>query len=203
MKVLCAFGEYNYGEKVRGHSYEHSNFIPGLKYLGHDVVFFDILGRNKYSSFTELNYEFIKTVIEEKPQLILFSLMWYEIWGETIELIKKYCNVVTINWCADDSWKYKEFTRLNAKYFDYCMSTYDEIYSLAEKDNITNIYLSQWAANPYDLNKPIPGTECKYQVSFVGAAYGNRPKIVAELRKKGVDVKCFGYGWRYGQQWHD
>ncbi len=38
----------------------------------------------------------------------------------------------------------------------------------------------------------------EYDVSFVGAAYGWRPKLVAGLRRRGIDVACFGKGWPHG-----
>ena len=198
MKILCVFGEYNYGDIKRGNSYEFSNFLPGLRKLGHEVSFFDSLGRDNFSNFIELNQALINRVNNENPDIIFFSLMWYEIWVETIELLKKYCDVVTINWATDDSWKYNEFTRLNARYFDMVASTYDKVKILSEKDGIDNIKLTQWAANPYELTSPLPANKCKYDVTFVGSAYGKRPAVIEKLKKYGINVECFGYGWPNG-----
>ncbi len=38
----------------------------------------------------------------------------------------------------------------------------------------------------------------KYDVSFVGACYGWRPKLVEGLRRHGINVICFGKGWANG-----
>jgi spore maturation protein CgeB len=38
----------------------------------------------------------------------------------------------------------------------------------------------------------------KYDVSFVGAAYGWRPKLIDGLRRRGIEVACFGRGWSNG-----
>jgi hypothetical protein len=38
----------------------------------------------------------------------------------------------------------------------------------------------------------------EYDVSFVGAAYGWRPRLIEGLRKLGVPVTCFGKGWPNG-----
>jgi hypothetical protein len=38
----------------------------------------------------------------------------------------------------------------------------------------------------------------EYDVSFVGAAYGWRPKLIEGLRRRGIDVACFGKGWPNG-----
>lgn len=48
---------------------------------------------------------------------------------------------------------------------------------------------------PRDLPKDLP-------VSFVGAAYGFRRSFVDELKRYGVDVRCFGSGWP-GASWVD
>jgi hypothetical protein len=37
-----------------------------------------------------------------------------------------------------------------------------------------------------------------YDVSFVGAAYGWRPKLIEGLRRRGIEVECFGKGWPNG-----
>ena len=38
----------------------------------------------------------------------------------------------------------------------------------------------------------------QYDVSFVGARYGWRPTLIRELRRRGVEVECFGKGWPNG-----
>jgi hypothetical protein len=38
----------------------------------------------------------------------------------------------------------------------------------------------------------------EYDVSFVGACYGWRPTLVDGLRRRGIDVTCFGRGWPNG-----
>ena len=70
MKILCVFGEYNYGDIKRGNSYEFSNFLPGLRKLGHEVSFFDSLGRDNFSNFIELNQALINRVNNENPDII-------------------------------------------------------------------------------------------------------------------------------------
>jgi spore maturation protein CgeB len=52
------------------------------------------------------------------------------------------------------------------------------------------------AAHP-DVHKPYD-TPFDFDVSFVGACYGWRPKFIGRLRKMGVKVECFGRGWPNG-----
>jgi spore maturation protein CgeB len=60
------------------------------------------------------------------------------------------------------------------------------------------VVLTQWAANPEKLACPIPAAQCRWPVTFLGMAYGNRPKWIARLKQRGIDVNCFGYGWENG-----
>ena len=68
----------------------------------------------------------------------------------------------------------------------------------AEKLGINNIVVSQWAAATSRLAEPLPSQACAYDVSFVGAAYGNRRAQVKEMARRGIDVTCFGHGWERG-----
>lgn len=52
------------------------------------------------------------------------------------------------------------------------------------------------AAHP-DVHKPYP-EELEFDVSFVGARYGWRPRFVERLQKEGINVVPFGYGWPRG-----
>jgi len=45
---------------------------------------------------------------------------------------------------------------------------------------------------PYDL-------KFAYDVSFVGACYGWRPKFIKKLQQSGINVECFGPGWPNGK----
>ena len=62
----------------------------------------------------------------------------------------------------------------------------------------TNVLLTQWAASSESLKPPLPARECRYGVTFVGAAHGTRRKRVEELRAWGVEVQCFGHDWEGG-----
>jgi len=48
-----------------------------------------------------------------------------------------------------------------------------------------------------DIHTPQPGG-FEYDVSFVGAKYGWRPRFIAALEKRGVKIDCFGKGWPAG-----
>jgi len=198
MKVLCAFGKYAYGDRARGISYEYANFLPAIERLGCEIVFMDIWDKRQYSNFSNLNHSFISTVEKEKPDIIFCVLMGYELWLETLDLVKKYHNAVLINWSTDDSWKYEQFSRFVSPAFDLYVTTYKSAIAKAQRDGFDNFVLSQWAANGERLLEPKTANACKYKITFIGAAYGNRRKWIVSLKKRGLEVDCFGYGWEHG-----
>lgn len=198
MKILCAFGRHNYGNPARGEGYEYSNFIPALRHLGHDVVHFETWRRDGYRNFAELNVNFLKTVERENPDLILCVLMHYELWLETLETVRRYCSAVIVNWSTDDSWRYAQFSRFVAPVFDLYATTCPAALEKSRQDDLSNFMLTQWAADAGRLVEPLPARQCRYEASFVGTAYGNRPKWIAELKQRGIGVVCFGHGWPNG-----
>lgn len=197
MKILCVFGRHNYGDPVRGEGCEFTNFLPALKRLGHEVAFFESLAREPYQSFGDLNRRLLKEVERFRPEVLFCVLMQYEVWLETLRVIRN-SGVVVVNWSTDDSWKYRMFSRFVAPELDLSVTTYPGALSWYHRDGIPSVHLSQWAANAEWLAPPIPAVNCRYQVTFVGSAYGKRPEVVEALRRNGIEVTCFGQGWPAG-----
>jgi hypothetical protein len=52
------------------------------------------------------------------------------------------------------------------------------------------------AAHP-DIHRPCD-VLFEFDVSFVGACYGWRPRFIQRLRRRGIKVECFGKGWPNG-----
>jgi spore maturation protein CgeB len=197
MRILCVFGRHNYGDPARGDGYEFTNFLPALKQLGHEVAFFDSLAREPYQSFSDLNRRLLKEVVRFRPEILFCVLMQYEVWIETLRMVRN-SGVIVLNWATDDSWKYQMFSRFVAPELDLSITTYPGALSWYRRDGIPSVHLSQWAANADWLAPPLPADRCRYQVTFVGSAYGKRPGIIESLCRSGIEVTCFGQGWPAG-----
>ena len=197
MNILCVLGEHAYGDPGRGEGYEFVNFLPAFRRLGHRVSLFESFSREPYADFAMLNRALLRRVEETTPDVVFCVLMQYEVWTETLHMIRN-CGPALVNWATDDSWKYRMFTRLIASEFDLLVTTYPDILPRYRRDGIHHVHLSQWAANADRLLPPLPAADCRYEVSFVGAAYGHRRLMIESLRREGVDVTCFGYGWPAG-----
>lgn len=197
MKILCVFGQYQYGTKSRGVSTEYFSFLPAFQNLGHEVIFFDSWDRTLYNDFIELNTALIETVKKRTPDIIFSVQLGYEIWLETWEHIRTNFHCKTINWCTDDSWKYKEHSKFIANHFDLMVTTYEEFLPLYAQQG-ANAILSGWGCPVQWLKEPKKAQDCKYKVTFVGAAHGDRKEKIKKLKEYGADVQCFGYGWENG-----
>lgn len=197
MNILCVFGQHAYGDSARGEGYEYVNFLPALRRLGHQVRFFESFSREPYTDFAALNRALLRMVEETSPDIVFCVLMQYEVWIETMRLIRR-SGALLVNWSTDDSWKYPMLSRLVGAEFDLFVTTYPHMVDRYRGDGIASVYLSQWAANAEALVPPIPAKDCRYPISFVGASYGHRQIMVDTLRKQGIDVACFGHGWPAG-----
>lgn len=198
VRILCVFGRQGYGNVARGEGYEHRNFVPALRKMGYDVHVFDIWDRGLHENFCDLNTSFVNSVCALKPDLILCALMTYELWTETLDLVRDHSDAVIINWGTDDSWKYEQFSRFIGRHVDCYATTSRDAYRKAGVDGLNNFVLSQWAANSRDLTKPKSARSCRFPVTFIGSAYGNRRRWIEALGKCGIQVSCFGYGWPGG-----
>jgi len=198
VKILCVFGEHQYGKPSLGVGTEFAAFIPALRKLGHDVVHFESWNRARYKDFADLNRALLAAVDRERPQVLFASHQLYEIWTETLAALKARNDLVTINWCTDDSWKYREVSRFIGPHYHAMVTTDPDVIPAYHRDGIEGVLLSQWAARDDSLLAPIPAQACKHAVTFVGAAHGNRRERVARLREAGVEIECFGNGWPSG-----
>jgi len=198
MRILFITGCDSYGDAKRGEAYEHQNFLPALRRLGHEVEVLDSLQRSDYPSFIELNRAVLKKVEEWSPDLVIYVPVLYEIWTETWDILRRCGTTATMSWASDDSWKYLQSSRFLAKHFDACATTYSDKVAKYHHDGYNRVLQSQWAADASRIQAPMPASECEYDVSFVGARYGNRSKFVQALTATGIKVDCFGHGWPSG-----
>ncbi|MBI3761280.1 MAG: glycosyltransferase [Chloroflexi bacterium] len=198
MKILCALARYANGDPAREPSYEYANFLPTLKRLGHGTVFFDTLDRARYADLRQRNAAFLALARQEQPDVLLNVPFMNDVWLETVERIGAETPTATLAWMTDDSWRYESFSRFIAPAFRAVATTDPAAADKYRRDGMGHVLLTQWAANADHLHPPLPAPQCKYPVSFVGAAHGDRRHWIETLRRRGIEVACFGLGWPAG-----
>lgn len=96
-------------------------------------------------------------------------------------------------YCSDDEWRCFNYDRYLALYVDFFSITAKAHLPLYKKWGFENVIGTNWACNP---NKFFPlNLEKKYDVTFIGAAYGQRVDYVKEAIKNNINIKVFGKGW--------
>jgi spore maturation protein CgeB len=200
MKILYVAMADDYGDPSRGPSFEETNFRSALEGMGHELVAFDFMAEEKAHGKTEMNHRLLAVAEEAAPDLSLFFLFEDQIDADTIRGVSA-AGGPTVNWFADDHWRFDRFTRRYAPALDWSVTTDRDSLPKYDAINYRNVILSQWACNRYAYEKTAQDLE--YDVTFIGQAYGERPATVERLRAEGFDVSCWGFGWPEGRIGHD
>ncbi len=198
MKVLLVCGRHQYGDPARGESTEHHAFATALEALGHQVTHFESWDLSSYTGLAALNQALLQTVECERPEVLLSVQTDYEIWTETLDVLRFRGDVATVTWTTDDSWKFPQVSRFIGPHYHAITTTYSDRLQDYAANDIRNVLLTQWAANSKYLVHPLPANQCDYDVTFVGGASSQRRAFVAEAQKLGVAIQCFGHGWPSG-----
>lgn len=196
-RIFFVAHKHDYGNVRRGLSFEENNFLHSLIHSGYDVVAFDPLFTMKKYSKKLMNRILIESVFRCRPDIVYFVLFTDEIEFDTLRTIKDTFGIKTINWFCDDHWRFDNFSKYYAPYLSYIVTTDKEALVKYENIGYNNAILSQWACNNFlyrKLNLPY-----KYDVSFIGQPHGDRARVIKKLRKAGIKVDTYGYGWRNGR----
>lgn len=198
MKIVYCALKFDYGKPERGYSFEHYNFYGSLEAMDqrqHEITYFPFDEKLREKGREEMNHELLRVVKELKPDLCFFFLFTDEIFPETIKKISEMCP--TVNWFADDHWRFYNFSRHYAPAFHWIATTDSKAPERYRKCGYKNIIKTQWACNPA-LYHPVSG-DYRAEVSFVGQKHSDRGKIVNKLLCKKIPIACFGKGWSSGR----
>jgi spore maturation protein CgeB len=189
--------KYDYGRPEQGYSFEHTNFYDSLINMGHDVIYFDFMALLHEHGHSWINRRIVEVVESEKPELLFAFLFTDEFDLETFRSISAKENTTTLNWFADDHWRFEKFSRHWAPCFNWAVTTSALALSKYDTAGITNIIKSQWGCNHF-LYRPLDLPPL-YDVTFIGQPHGNRRAIIDSLRARGIEVKAWGTGWESGR----
>lgn len=193
MRVLYVAMAHDYGDPARGPSFEETNFRSALEGMGHEVVAYDFLARVSEIGHAEMNAELVRREREVEPDIVFFFLFKDEIDPAAIEAMR----APTVNWFADDHWRFEDFTRRYAPALDWSVTTDHDSLPKYRALGVENVVLSQWACNRYAYSRR--SDELRYDVTFVGQPHGDRVEVVERLRAAGIAVQCWGHGWPGGR----
>lgn len=200
MRILYVAMQHEYGDPTRGPSFEEANFASSLQGMGHELSRFDFMARARRDDVPRMRSDLVAQAAEVKPDLAFFFLFTDQLDTQTIEAVGRAGGCPTVNWFADDHWRFEDFTRHMAPAFDLAVTTDPDSLPKYRALPRTRVHLSQWACNRYAYGRTATGPS--HDVTFVGQPHGDRRQTIAELRDSGFPVECWGYGWPSGQLEH-
>jgi spore maturation protein CgeB len=196
MHILYVAMRHEYGDPKRGLSFEETNFRSTLEGMGHRLTTFDFMDRVRVVGAERMRAELVACAAEARPDLAFFFLFTDQLDPATITAVARSGGCPTVNWFADDHWRFEGFTRHLAPAFDLAVTTDED--SLAKYALLadTRVHLSQWACNRYAYGRVTD--ELRHEVTFVGQPHGDRRATVVALARAGRPVECWGFGWPAG-----
>jgi len=200
MKILYIAEKYEYGKPEKGLGGGHYSFFDTLIKMNggnNEVIYFPFDEMMIKKGREKMNKELLETVFKKRPDLVFFSVREDKIKKEIVKEITQKSKAVTLNWFTDDHWQFDSYSRHWAPYFNWVTTTDPQAVKRYYRIGYKNVIKIQCACNHF-LSKPLNLPKI-YDVSFVGLAHGNRKKIIREIRKAGINVKCWGGGWQNGR----
>jgi spore maturation protein CgeB len=201
MRILYVAMVHDYGDPARGLSFEETNFRGSLEGMGHEVVGFDFMERAKRDGKAKMRADLVDLAAETEPDVAFFCLFTDELDTATIEAVRRRGGGPTVNWFADDHWRFDHFSRHMAPAFNLAVTTDPDSLPKYAAAGIQKVHLSQWACNRYAYGKV--SDQIGHEVTFVGQPHGTRPATIERLRAAGYAVACWGHGWPAGRLDHD
>ena len=167
----------------------HAHFVTNIVAcigMGDDLVI-DLHKVNKKEDV----YEQITTYLQNHDdRFVIYNA--YEDENFFIEFKQRFPGLYLLIFFSDDEWRHSNYDRY--------LALYSTVFTIAAKNNLhlyheygLKPFYMQWACNPAIFH-PLP-MEKKYDVTFIGAAYGKRIEYIKFLIDSGVDVRVFGHGW--------
>ena len=198
MRILFGAHRYDYGIRQRGLSFEYFNFYEPLVQLGHDVTFLDLGGVGEVGVTGSADHGLYRTVEQQRPEVVFTFLFGEELSPEAIRQVTA-SGVVSINWFADDHWRFDSFTKQYAPSFSWAATTSRSALARYREIGYPNVIKTQWAAATARYR---PTTNpLRHDVTFVGQRYGDRGALIDRLREHGLPVQTWGTGWAT-RRWH-
>ncbi len=158
-----------------------------------------IVSRRK--DFSDFVYNEFKREHKQKPFDWIFAYVnGKHILAETIERIHEEFGIPTVNMCLDDKngWVTYQAGEQNcgqvdiAGVFDLSWTSASVACDWYLAEGGRPIFMPE-GCNPSEY---YPRTDhYDIPISFLGASYGCRPIVIRYLRRHGVPLKTFGYGW--------
>lgn len=201
MRILYVALADDYGKPERGPSFEEMNFRSALEGMGHEVVAYDFATRERELGRRRMNADLVNLARRCDPDVVFFFLFEDEIPPATVAKVGQAAGAPTMNWFADDHWRFERFSSRYAPVLDWVITTDHAAVERYRALGQEQVILSQWACNRYAYAPT--GDPISHEVTFIGQPHGDRRETIDRLRTAGHAVECWGLGWTRGRIGHE
>jgi spore maturation protein CgeB len=195
-RLLYVAQRLDYGNPARGYSYEENHFLPALAALGFDIVPLDSLALIRRLGRRTASDLLVELAFRLRPDAAFFVLFKDDFVEAAVDEVRRL-GCITLNWFADDHWRFEPFTRRWAPRFSWAITTDRASVARYHEHGIINVIRSQWGVN-HRLYRPLERPR-RFDVTFIGQPHGDRRGILRALRRAGLMVEAWGYGWPRGK----
>lgn len=153
-----------------------------------DDLVIDVLGlEQKNEIFSRIK----KHLVGHKEEYIIYNAKEDEDFFLSVK--QEFPELKLVIFFSDDEWRHSSYDRY--------LALFSDCFTVAVKDNLdkyksyglVNVFYMRWGCNP---EKFYPIThDKKYDVTFIGAAYGKRIEYVRFLVANKINIRVFGRGW--------
>ena len=194
-RVLYTALRYPYAKPSLGLSYEYYNILDSLRQIKNlEVKEFDWVSILQDHGKARMNELLLRQVDKFIPDLVFFSIFREEFNKDIIREISR--RTLTFNWFSDDLWRFDSWAKAWAPCFKWISSLDEQVLPKYKALGYDSVIITQVACNPRmykNLN-----LKKRWPVSFVGQTHSDRKRMIAELKKRNIEVETWGIGWRNG-----
>jgi len=203
LSIIAIFHNYNW---------ENTSLLPALEKFG-EVYHYDWFGAFDHtrrdwrtSMKAEMNRDLVervrRLVADKRPDVIFTYLSGEIVSPDTVRSLRD-SGVPMIHFSLNDKEHFVGKVRGGLAFgsrdicalFDLCWTSTADALKKYCVEGALPVYLPE-GANP-KIHRPFEA-EKTIDVSFVGQCYGNRPETIERLKREGIQVEAFGYGWPHG-----
>lgn len=196
MKVLFCAMRWDYKQPQRGDSFEYANFWDSLRrHPGVEARLFAFDELESKMGREGMNSELLLQVDDFGPDLVFLFMFTDEFDPEIVQKVTD--RTTTVNWFADDQWRFSTYSRHWAPHLTWVATTDQRAVDAYRGLGFRNVIKTQWGCN-HHLYRPL-AVERDIDVSFVGQPHGTRRATIASIRAAGLDARAWGFGWEYGR----
>jgi len=200
IKIVHGLTKYFNFDPTQDLDFEYTNHYDSLRRMkGVEVVPFF------YDCITEIgqarmNEELFKLIQKEKPDVFLTTMPNERLDKKMLLKIKDM--TISLGWFGDDHWHFDNCGKYWVPYMSWATTTYAKAVPKYHKIGCKNVMYTQLGANQWIFTPPEKSNaqaHYKYDVSFTGAYYPARGKIIRVIEEAGIRVEARGTGWPNGR----